>query len=79
MGSHAGINYRNIKKLTPEEIKEAHELSQKAKMEMINTGTVKTICPRCKSKARVTIMGLYGESVRIDCDCGFLAEIEKRI
>ncbi len=77
MGSYSGINYRG-RNMTPEERMVSHELSQKAKMEMINTGTVKTICPMCQSRARVKIMRTPG-SVRIDCDCGFLAEIEKGI
>ena len=54
-------------------------LAQNAKMEMLETGKVKTICPKCKTKARVTIKGLYGETVYIRCDCGFLSCTEHGI
>ncbi len=48
-------------------------LEQQAKMEMIETGKVKVICPKCQTKPEVTITGLYGERVKIRCKCGFLA------
>ncbi len=49
------------------------KLAQKAKMEMIETGEVKTICPICKEKIKVKITGRYGERVKIRCSCGFVA------
>lgn len=62
-----------------QEYKLSNTLAQKAKREMIETGEVKTICPKCKTKARVTIKGLYGETVYIRCDCGFLSCTEHGI
>jgi len=48
------------------------KLAQKAKMEMMETGAAKTICPKCKEIIKVKITGRYGERVWIRCSCGFV-------
>ncbi|MBO6293213.1 MAG: hypothetical protein J6N51_13320 [Selenomonas sp.] len=54
----------------------SNSLAQKAKIEMLETGEVKTICPKCKEKVEVTITGMYGERVKMRCSCGFVSCIE---
>ncbi len=57
----------------------SNTLAQQAKMEMLETGVVKTKCPKCGSVATVQIVGLYGETVYIRCECGFLSCTEHGI
>ena len=57
----------------------AAKLEQQAKCEMIETGTVKTRCPKCGDIPIVKIEGLYGETVSVRCKCGFLYCVERGI
>ena len=59
--------------VSPQDLLLSNTLEQQAKMEMIETGEVKVVCPKCQTKPVVTITGLYGERVRVRCKCGFLA------
>lgn len=51
-------------------------LVRKAIQEMRSTGKVTTICPKCGKTPNVAITGMYGQRVRVRCECGYLSCLE---
>ena len=63
-----GQNQRNI---LSEEAQLSDMLEQKAKNEMLETGQVTVICPKCQHHPKVIIQGKYLERIFVRCKCGF--------
>ena len=59
--------------------KEGKELAIKARDEMIETGKVTVICPKCHEVPMTKVEGRFYEHVTIRCSCGFISLIERGI
>jgi RNase P subunit RPR2 len=55
---------------------EAKELACKARDEMIETGNVTVVCPKCGTIPKVNIDGVFHERIMVKCKCGYIKTIE---
>ncbi|MBQ9698799.1 MAG: hypothetical protein IJV46_09680 [Acidaminococcaceae bacterium] len=58
------------------EKKLSDKLVRKAIQEKRSTGKVTTVCPKCGKVPTVAITGMYGQRVRVRCECGYLSCME---
>ena len=60
----------------PGSMNESCLLAQKAREEFLLEGSVRVICPKCKTTPIVKTSGHNCERLIIRCECGYVAEIE---
>lgn len=58
---------------------EGKELAIKARDEMIETGKVTVVCPKCHKIPLTKVEGRFHEYVSIHCSCGYISLIERGI
>ncbi|MBR0236026.1 MAG: hypothetical protein IJQ37_06185 [Clostridia bacterium] len=67
--------FSDINNPLPERTPESSALANKALGEMMNTGKVSTICPKCLSAPTVTLTE-HGQRTVIVCKCRYIYSIE---
>lgn len=65
-----------LKNTLSDEAQLSNMLTQEAAEEMLETGKVTVICPKCQKHPQVVIQGKYQNRILVRCKCGFLRMAE---